>query len=368
MTKCALVTHFTGLNSQENFIYYPFFNFLANKVPPYYLKKIIQYMPPHKILFVKNIISISGSEASGYAIMCPLLPEHFVARNNEKAIKKIIQSCRLAEKLGAHVVGLAAFTSVIGNEGEEVAKKVNIAVTSGNTFTAFLAIDALLKATESLTIDKNKAKLVVLGATGDIGSICTKILSKKFNNIILLGREESKLKLLISGLDSNKSIRFNTDVKKSISEADLILCVASNISSLFNAQDLKQGAVVCDVSIPPAIPKTKENFREDVLIFDGGKAKFINNDRIIGNKWHKLFPDGIIYGCLAETILLALEGKIENFSIGRGNITEEKVIFISELAQKHGFSTAPFKFGNYIYSEEDIKRIKGIIRRNNSKI
>ena len=43
----------------------------------------------------------------------------------------------------------------------------------------------------------------------------------------------------------------------------------------------------------------------------------------------------IVYACLAETALLAMEGKFESFTLSR-NINYEKVIEIDRLAHEHG--------------------------------
>ena len=45
--------------------------------------------------------------------------------------KKLIQTGRLAEKLGAQILGLGAFTSVVGDAGLTVARELEIPVTTG---------------------------------------------------------------------------------------------------------------------------------------------------------------------------------------------------------------------------------------------
>ncbi|HOW36592.1 MAG TPA: hypothetical protein PL155_09315 [Candidatus Omnitrophota bacterium] len=367
MKRFAMITHFTGLDSRENFIYYPFFSVVLKFIPLIWIKRLIPRLPPHVVISARNVTSYAGSVTEGHAIMCPLLPEQFYYFNEATILNKIIKCCAKAKLLKADIIGLAAFTSVIGNEGEAISKNVDVAVTSGNTYTAFLAVDSVLKAINILGFNTNNAKLVVLGATGDIGSICTKILSRIFTRIVLVARSRDKLDKLVVSLSSKKDVRIERNPSKAISDGDVILSVTSSAIPLFDVAILKPGSIFCDVSIPPAIPKKINNFRNDVLIFDGGKAKLPNFESIIGEKWHSLFPDGIVFGCLAEAMLLALEEKIENYSIGRGSITEDKIHEIESIALKHGFKTSPFYFGNYAYSEEDLQNIKSIYLKN-SKI
>jgi predicted amino acid dehydrogenase len=47
-------------------------------------------------------------------------------------------------------------------------------------------------------------------------------------------------------------------------------------------------------------------------------------------------PPGKAYACMAETMVLAIEGRYENYSLGR-QIEPEKVQEIAQLARKHGF-------------------------------
>jgi hypothetical protein len=50
----------------------------------------------------------------------------------------------------------------------------------------------------------------------------------------------------------------------------------------------------------------------------------------------------VVQGCLLEGMLLALEGRSESYSRGRGNISPARVDEIWDLAEKHGFALAPF--------------------------
>jgi hypothetical protein len=64
----------------------------------------------------------------------------------------------------------------------------------------------------------------------------------------------------------------------------------------------------------------------------------------------------VIYACLAETIVLALEGRFEVFTIGRD--TEwEKVKEIYRLGLKHGMKLSAISGANGVYSDEDIARV-----------
>lgn len=342
------------------------FGFIARRIPKFRLKELLNNIPPYRLTSIKNIRSSKDVLIDCHTIICPMFPEDMVGLDEEHVLKKIILAVRRAEKLGSKIVTLGGFTSVVGNEGEEVLKHANIAVTSGNTYTAALAIEGILKAAYYMDIDLFGSTLAVIGATGDIGSICTRILSKKVKKLNLAARTEKRL------IEFADTIRMDTDTevevykyyKDAVREADIILTVTSAFSAIIEPENLKPGSVVCDVAIPPNIAKEVVNIRDDVFVFEGGLAKLPHQSEIKSRVFNELMPPGCIYGCLAEGIALTFEGKFENYSIGRGNITEEKVSEISKIAKKHGLQLSDFFCGYKFYSEEEIEIIKRNAKRN----
>ena len=70
----------------------------------------------------------------------------------------------------------------------------------------------------------------------------------------------------------------------------------------------------------------------------------------------------VVYACLAETIVLTLEGRFENFTLGR-NIEWEKVHEIYKLGLKHGMRLAAISGVNGVFSDEDIARVRELALR-----
>ena len=62
---------------------------------------------------------------------------------------------------------------------------------------------------------------------------------------------------------------------------------------------------------------------------------------------------------MAETIVLALEGRFENFTIGR-DIEWEKVKEIYKLGLKHGMKLAAISGLNGVYTDDDINKIRSL--------
>ena len=305
--------------------------------------------------------SILGKKVRGIGIILPLLPEQFVSIGEEVAIQKILKAVRLAERLGARLVALGGFTSIIGNEGEVISKLVNIPVISGNAFPAYLSIEGIEKACKKMHIKMSDSCAAVIGATGDIGSICTKILSKKVKKLYLVARNEIRVRRFFDEIRvrAKAEIVIPADIDEAIINSDIILTATTAIASIIDPLKLKPGSIVCDVAVPANIVKDVVNLRKDVLVFEGGLTKVPNIEKIRDPKFHKaMLSNNCIFGCLAEAILLTMEDRFESFSIGRGNITEEKINEIGVIARKHGFEVSNFFCVYKLFSDEDIDQIR----------
>lgn len=368
MDKFAFIGHPIDLNHLYNLM--GRWSFLAKRLPRHILYNILMKIPPYKYYEIKEIRSPSGAAASGFVIICPLLPQQVALLDEKIVIDKVVRAVKLAEKLGAKMAILGGFTSIVGNEGEAVSGRVDIAVTSGNTYTACLAIKGIRKAAEKMGLDLRGSTLAVIGATGDIGSICTKILSKNVKKLNMVARNEKLLREFGDSISKtgNSMVEVFKRTKDAVKEADIILTVTSAISVLIEPEDLKPGAIVCDVAIPANVAKEIAGARDDILAFEGGLAKPHFMDDIRENEWRRATPPDSIFGCLSEGILLALDGRFENYSIGRGNITEAKIEEMFGIEKKHGFDVADFFCGRKLFAADDIRDIKKNAERNRGQV
>jgi hypothetical protein len=64
---------------------------------------------------------------------------------------------------------------------------------------------------------------------------------------------------------------------------------------------------------------------------------------------------------MAETMTLALEGRFEDFSIGRG-LEMEKVEEIQRLATRHGFRLAGFRAFDEPITTDRIEEVRALAR------
>jgi hypothetical protein len=111
--------------------------------------------------------------------------------------------------------------------------------------------------------------------------------------------------------------------------------------------------VITDVARPLDLPPSEVAKRPDVLVIESGEIHLPGKVQMknIG------LPKSVAYACLAETVVLALEGKFESFTVGR-NIEWEKVREIYRLGLKHGMTLAAISGVNGVYSDADIRRVR----------
>lgn len=321
------------------------------------IEKVLDWMPVHKRSDITGIKSLTGQEIEGWFIAVPLLPHQFLNMDRSYVMDKIIQGVRIAEGLGANILGLGGFTSVVMDAGITVANSSSIAVTSGNSYTIATALEGALMAADRMGICLSQAHVAVIGASGSIGKACAQYMAGNCRKMTLIARAEKRLEKLAEILreSSMLEIEYTTNISSGLSEADVIITATSSAGNIIMAEYLKPGAVVCDVSLPHDVSREVQKLRPDVLVIEGGVVR-VPGDNVNFN-YDFGYPPNVALACMAETMILALEGRFDRFSLGRG-IKLEKVEEISRLARKHGFKLAGFRSFEQFLSNEEIDRIR----------
>ncbi|HHW03585.1 MAG TPA: polysaccharide biosynthesis protein [Thermoanaerobacterales bacterium] len=330
------------------------FKFMKH-LPEGVVEAIMKNIPPVKVSHITGVKS-PYNEIEGWFVGCPLTTRQMMNLPEDFVLRKIIQAGKLAEKLGARIVGLGAFTSVVGDAGITIAKNLNIAVTTGNSYTVATALEGAKKAAQMMGHEIKNSEVVVVGATGSIGNVCAQILAKECKYLTLVGRQIKKLEEIAEKIlkETGLSVRITSDIHRALKKADVIITVTSSLDSVIDADDLKPGAVVCDVARPRDVSREVAEKRNDVLIIEGGVVEVPGD---VDFNFNFGFPPKTSYACMAETMMLAMEGRYENFTLGR-ELTVEQVEEISAIAKKHGFKLAGFRSFERAVTQEEIEAVK----------
>ena len=299
------------------------------------------FFPPVYISEIEGIRSeATGKEIKGWFIACPYTPRRMMELPERAVYRKIIQTGRLAEKLGAQMLGLGAVTSVVGDAGITIAKALDVPVTTGDSYTVIVAVEAIREAACIMDIPLQSATAAVVGATGTIGQVCADMLADDVERLYLIGRKEDKLEELRDRLQVHARAELIISTKMDVlSDAQLILTVTSAVHDVIRPEHLQPGSVVCDVARPRDVSAMVARVRDDILVIDGG---MVDVPGPVDFHFNFGFPPGKAYACMAETIALALEGRFEDYTLGK-HITRERVEEIGAMAKKHGFRLSGFR-------------------------
>jgi predicted amino acid dehydrogenase len=223
----------------------------------------------------------------------------------------------------------------VGDGGVVIARRLDIPVTTGNSLTVALAVEALEKVAQGRSVRLETAAAAVVGATGSIGATCAELLAPLVERLVLIGRREVRLAQARARVEAAgaRRVHTSTDVRD-VGEADLVLSATNSTRPIIQPQHLKQGAIVCDVALPQDVSPRVERERGDVLVIEGGVVDVPGE---VNFHFDFGLPPGKAYACMAEAMILALEGRYESYSLGK-QVRVERAHEIAHLARKHGFS------------------------------
>ena len=97
------------------------------------VEKVMAYAPPFTYSHITGIKSPTGAEAEGWLITVGGTPKELMAHKPEFTYARLLHAAETAKKLGAQIMGLGAFTKVVGDAGVTVAKQAPLPITTGNS-------------------------------------------------------------------------------------------------------------------------------------------------------------------------------------------------------------------------------------------
>ena len=116
-----------------------------------------------------------------------------LSRSPEFTYRRLLHAAKIAEKMGAQIMGLGAFTKVVGDAGVTVARRSRLPITTGNSYSASGALWAASNAMHRMDLvqlnpltKKVAAKTMVIGASGSIGSVSARLLAMSFDEVLSL--------------------------------------------------------------------------------------------------------------------------------------------------------------------------------------
>ena len=286
----------------------------------------------------------------GTIITIPFTPRQLIELPRGQIQARISDAVDMARDGGASIVGLGALTAPASAGGKTLSKRSDIGVTNGNAFTAAMTLMGIERLLMRLGTDPLVA---FVGATGSVGSCLVNLFARKHSGrVLLVARNEGRLEKLASDVRRD-DLEVTTSIDMaSVKQADLVILLTSAVEALLRSEHLKEGAIVLDDTVPRNTDRRLLEQRPDVTIVDGGLVE-TPGAKLRGTIG--LAP-GLAYACLAETMLLALEGHEGHFSIGTPAVEQAEFMLAAALRHKEiGFGLAPFRSFGSLIEDRDVE-------------
>lgn len=289
------------------------------------------------------------AQAHGWLVLVPFSAQQLLSLDRSHTVGRIEAAVDRAVELGAEVVGLGALTAPVTKGGAKLTHRTDVGVTNGNAFTAAMTFEAVRRLRERCVT--SDPRIAVVGATGSVGSCLVELLAREraSQRLTLVARTRGRLEKLAERVRTTSPgtrVTVATDMA-AVADADLVVLLTASTRTLLTSEHLKPGAVVLDDTQPRNTSPTLVAERPDVLVVDGGLVT-IPGLRLGGDIDT---PAGAVYACLAETVLLAMDGHSGHFSIGTPTL--EQADYVTDLADRFGAELAPFhSFGRPLVALE----------------
>ncbi|MCC6905791.1 MAG: shikimate dehydrogenase [Anaerolineae bacterium] len=296
----------------------------------------------------------TGRSIRGMLIAVPYTPRRMLSLPVERVYDKIVQAGHLAERHGARLLGLGAFTSVVGDAGVTIARRLDIPVTTGDSYTVAIVCQSLVYAGVRMGIDIGQANIAIVGATGAIGAGSAQVLAGRAGRLTLIGRRMDALETICEKCAGQRAQVAATTGLTALRDADLILSVSSSVGVIIEPDMLRPGAVVCDAAVPRDVSVRVAARRDDVLVYEGGMVEVPGP---VDFHFDFGYPPGKAYACMAETMALALEGRYQDYTLGR-DLRIEQVCEIEAVAARHGFRLSGLRSFDRQVTDGQIARLR----------
>ncbi|RJO63504.1 MAG: hypothetical protein C4540_07030 [Candidatus Omnitrophota bacterium] len=305
---------------------------ISKMVPRLFLR----FLGNHCSAFKTQVMrSKRGKETFGYFLPLPVMQRHSLNHDGLLAHEVVRSAAELTEKLQVDILGVCADEGVSYEKTGLLSRQLDLAITNGCTFTAWAVFETLYRTAKQKNIDLKNIVLAVIGADSTVGSLSAQKFAESAGSIWLYGGQPQKLQAIrdkIAQRNPACGVSIESGLDRIFKESDIIINIFNNAGILLSTDEVKENAIVCDVSLKRELAE-RIGERRDVTVIKGNLIRLPFNTNFSAKLG---LPDNIVYACIAEAMLLALEEKIVNYSLEE-DINIDKLEEIANIAARHGF-------------------------------
>jgi predicted amino acid dehydrogenase len=219
----------------------------------------------------------TGQKVEGDLFMLGGTPEQLNQREPGFIYRRLMRAAEMSERLGARIMGVGDFASAVGEAGQRVANKADIAINTGQSLTLAATLEAAKQAVIQMDnqIDQfGAARVLLLGATAPSGEAWAHLVAAEGANLTIVANTPEKLIMLKQELEQSyptATVRISTTPAELLPQADVIILIQTN--QPLDVTQCKPGAIICDMTRPHVIDKAAIERRPDILVISAGEVK-----------------------------------------------------------------------------------------------
>lgn len=316
-------------------------------------------------------------------------------QHSTEPLELVERATEMAYQNNCRLISYGGFTSIAALNGKAINPRRNMGYTTGNSLTAGVAFESTLSLAKQNSVRITESTVGIVGANGNMGRVLAQLFAERSSKLFLFvrpGKEKSAqhcLEQILNRLRKNKGLKTkgifrylqnlpdyqlwinraldtrswilesvlvhpNSPIKV-VTEMSLLKSCAVIISTsnadhpIIHPEHIgSQKTIICDLAVPEDVSPGVKNLSQ-VICFSGGVVELPEGNQFItvgsGLPWNR------VYACLAESLLLGLERRTDNFSYGHLEI--DKVKWILKMFHKHGFKID-------LKSEKTLGHFKGL--------
>src|ERR1700722_2192391 len=193
------------------------------------IRDILPWLPPRAVCHVE-IASVTGTKAHGVYIDSFIPPDRLADAHLLDNTARVRGAAACAIKAGAKIVSLGGFSSIlIEGNFDQLPERHDTVFTTGNSLTVGFIVRGIKKMCALEGRDLRRSTLLIVGATGDVGSGCARCLAPLVKRVLLSARNLERLRRLAEELHADGvEVEIATDLvekgrQQFSAEADLVI-------------------------------------------------------------------------------------------------------------------------------------------------
>src|SRR5580693_5540003 len=200
------------------------------RLPDDEIRDILPWIPPRAVCHVEvgSIFNtkIGSAKARGLYIDSFIPPDRLEAAYVHENIARVRAAAACAIKAGAKIVSLGGFSSIlIEGNFDQLPERHATVFTTGNTLTVGFIVRGIKKMCTLEGRNLRSSTLLIVGATGDVGSGCARCLAPFVKRVLLSARNVERLRGLAAELQAH-GVQVEISAQHFSAEPDVVICAA----------------------------------------------------------------------------------------------------------------------------------------------